>query len=246
MSQKRMLFVFAHPDDESFTSAVTIAKYVREAGAYVSLVCATRGEAGKTGNPPVCSPDELPLVRERELKEACRILGIQHLEFMGYRDKHVSDVPPETLAQRVAEAVERHQPQVLVTFPPHGISGHPDHKAISQAATRAVRDLLPDRSPLRKLYYTTIPSTPQMAGSIFTDPYESITTVVSAPGYADLAAQALRAHRSQHLSVERVFPGVTHGDTRHVRTSNYFILAWHRLPGYRIDGKETDLFAGLT
>jgi LmbE family N-acetylglucosaminyl deacetylase len=247
MSEKRMLFVFAHPDDETFTSGVTIAKYAKEKGAVISLLCATRGEAGKVGDPPVCTPAELPMYRERELRTAASILGITHVEFLNYKDKHLSDVPMEQLVAHIIAAIERYQPQIVITFAPHGISGHPDHRTISQATTQAVKQLPLEGSSVRKLYYVTH-SSAEHFGVItppYTDPYEAITTEIHAPQYVPVVAQALLAHRTQHLSVNRVFPGVAGGDYRSVRSVNHFILVWNRLPDYEIIGKETDLFAGI-
>ena len=64
-----LLLITAHPDDESFFGAGTSARYT-EAGVRVALVCAMLGQAGKAGDPPVAAPDELPRVRDRELREA--------------------------------------------------------------------------------------------------------------------------------------------------------------------------------
>ncbi|WP_126427355.1 PIG-L deacetylase family protein [Brevibacillus marinus] len=245
MPKKQLLFVFAHPDDEAFTSGVTIAKYTN-AGAQVALVCATRGQAGSAGNPPLCTRAELPAVREQELREAANILGIQSLEILDYADQHVSDVAQDELVAKIQQAIHTYQPQVVLTFAPHGISGHPDHRAICQATTQAVRRGS-KASPVHKLYYCTIPSrSPLTAGrTLYTDPEEAITTEISAPEYVPVAARALLAHRTQHQSVERVFPGIAHGDYRHVRPVNHYILAWHNLPAYEIKGKEQDLFAGI-
>ncbi|NGQ94606.1 PIG-L family deacetylase [Brevibacillus sp. SYP-B805] len=246
MSLKRILFVFAHPDDESFTSGVTIAKYAREGETEISLLCATRGQAGKAGDPPLCSPAELPQFRERELYAACGILGIKNVELLDYEDKRLQEVPTGELVGQIQAAIRRYRPQIVITFPPHGISGHPDHRTISAATGLAVTQLAPDESPVRKLYHVTLPSTAPFANRhVHTDPEESITTIITAPGYVPIAAEALLAHRTQHLSVERVFPGVTQGDYANVRDTNTFILAWCAIPGYRIAGKESDLFAGL-
>ena len=68
-----LLLLFAHPDDESFFVAGTIARY-SSAGVSVALVCATRGERGSTAD--LCAIEELPRVREAELGDAARILGI--------------------------------------------------------------------------------------------------------------------------------------------------------------------------
>ena len=77
-----ILCVFAHPDDESFMAAGVACKYAEE-GARVALVTATLGEEGGAGDPPVCTKEELPAVREAELRRAVEILG--HLIGCGLR-----------------------------------------------------------------------------------------------------------------------------------------------------------------
>ncbi|WP_139489205.1 PIG-L deacetylase family protein [Brevibacillus dissolubilis] len=249
--KKNLLFVFAHPDDETFTSGVTIAKYAQDDTCTITLLCATRGEAGKPGDPPICTQEELPQVREQELREACAILGIDNLELLDYKDKHLGDVPQPELAAHIIDAIRRHQPQVVVTFAPHGISGHPDHKAISAATSLALEQLAADENPVKKLYHATIPSikpfTGQQGSQIFTDPPESITTEIVEPDHVETAALALLAHHTQHVSVERVFPGISHGDYSNVRSINYFILVWHNMHGTNASSgeKERDFFAGI-
>ena len=247
MTGKRVLFVFAHPDDETFTSGIAISKYARETDTQLHLVCATRGQAGKAGDPPVCSREELPQVRERELREACRILGMTSVEVWDYQDKALNQTPPGELVTKIQDAFARYRPQVVVTFAPHGISGHPDHQAISAAVTQAVQNL-PEDSTVCKLYYATRARETVSPSSkpVFTDSYDTITTIIKGPAYCAQVASALQAHRTQHLSVERVFPGVCSGDFRHVPSQNTYILAWHRLSGYVVAEKEDDFFAGIS
>lgn len=76
MKKQGILFIFAHPDDETFTSGITISKYHHEQNANCYLISATRGQAGKPGYPPVCSLEDLPQVREKELREASALLGV--------------------------------------------------------------------------------------------------------------------------------------------------------------------------
>ncbi|USG63545.1 PIG-L family deacetylase [Brevibacillus ruminantium] len=247
MNKKRILFIFAHPDDETFTSGVTIRKYANQPDVSIHLLCATRGEAGKPGEPPICTKEELPAVRENELRVAASILGITTVDFLEYQDKHLSDVPIEELAEKIRQSIQQYQPQIVITFAPHGISGHPDHQAISAATAYAVKH---DSEPLsvQKLYYVTH-AAKQGFGNIappFTDPLESITTIISAPEYVSEVAQALAAHRTQHLSVSRVFPGVLEGDTAYVRSVNHFILAYSAAGLPSSTEKEADLFSGIS
>lgn len=245
MSHRRILLVFAHPDDESFATGITIAKYAEQPDTEVMLLCATRGQAGKPGNPPLCTQEELPQFREQELLEATRILGIAQVKILDYVDKLVDTIPLPELIGHITQLIQQFQPQVVITFAPHGISGHPDHRRMSQATGEAVRSL--EHSSVKKLYHVTIPTQAPFAGvaNIHTDPPETITTEIHGAAQVEKVAQALLAHRTQHLSVDRVFPGIRQGDYSHVRSTNYFILAWQDLPNYSVNGKETDLFAGI-
>lgn len=246
MKKKSILFIFAHPDDETFACGISISKYSETKMASTHLLCATKGQAGKAGEPPLCTPEELPRFREQELHDACAILGFDQVDVWEYQDKFLNTVPVDELVTRIHQAIHQIQPEIVVTFAPHGISGHPDHLAISHATTQAVLSLGPETS-VRKLYYATR-SSDEGFGTMkppFTDPIESITTIIHAPEYMPKVADALRAHRTQHLSVERVFPGVTKGEHDSVPPNNHYILAWHSLPNYTLQGKEADFFDGL-
>jgi N-acetyl-1-D-myo-inositol-2-amino-2-deoxy-alpha-D-glucopyranoside deacetylase len=173
--------VFAHPDDESFGCGGTLARYGAEPGIRVVLVCATRGEAGQISDPALAAAEQLGQVRERELRCACEVLGIDALYFLGYRDSGMAGTPenqhPQALAMadldeavgRITECIRRERPHVVVTFDETGGYGHPDHIAVhhfAKAAFAAAAD--PARYPeqltdghmphqAEKLYYTAIP-----------------------------------------------------------------------------------------
>ncbi|MBA4534092.1 PIG-L deacetylase family protein [Brevibacillus halotolerans] len=248
-TQKGILLIYAHPDDETFASGATIAFYKDQANVRQTLLCATRGQAGKAGTPPLCTPEELPAYREAELRHACDILGVDRVAVLDYEDKLVDNSPIQELAAHIKAMIDEEQPQILITFAPHGISGHPDHIAMSKATQYVVDHLLDDSSSVRKLYHATIPLTDPFTSKNGTptngDSLEAITTIIDQKPYREQIAKALLAHKTQHLSVERVFPGITSHDYKNVPTTNYYLLAWHNLPNYQPTEKETDLFAGI-
>src|SRR5713226_3882479 len=133
---KRILGVFAHPDDESFCAGGTFAKYVAT-GAEVMVVSATRGEAGQIRMPSVATRRTLGAVREQELHLACQRLGIQHTICLDHMDGALKDVDQEVLTRQVTEIIRTFRPDVVITFGPDGGYGHPDHIAISAATTAA-------------------------------------------------------------------------------------------------------------
>src|SRR6185436_15925293 len=132
-----ILFVFAHPDDESFSGAGTAMKYAA-AGVRSVLVTATRGERGKAGDPPICAPDDLPACRERELREAGRIIGFDELHILDYRDRELAEAPPDDIRRSLVSLIRRVRPSIVATFDPNGFNVHPDHVAISRFRSDAI------------------------------------------------------------------------------------------------------------
>ena len=132
-----LLFCFAHPDDESFSGAGTAMKYAA-AGARTVLVTATLGQRGKCGDPPVCRPEDLESTRERELREAVRIIGFDALHLLGYRDRELSEAPPAAVRTALVAIIRRERPSIVFTFDPNGFNVHPDHIAISRFTSDAI------------------------------------------------------------------------------------------------------------
>jgi len=131
-----LMLIVPHPDDEVFSCGGLFSK-LAEAGKETVSVTLTRGGAGRTLG--LCSQAELPAVRERELRASLRVLGVTHPHIFDYPD-FVPDagrglaantglraVPEEEAVPRLKELLERHRPRVLLTFPPNGGNGHPDH-----------------------------------------------------------------------------------------------------------------------
>ena len=134
----KLMAVLAHPDDESLGIGGTLAKYAGE-GVETYLVTATRGERGRfgeSGERP--SPDVVGHVREAELREAARVLGVREVRFLDYYDGNLDQVNVIEAVARIADHLRRVKPHVVITFGPEGAYGHPDHIAISQLATAAV------------------------------------------------------------------------------------------------------------
>lgn len=246
MAERRILLVFAHPDDESFTSGGTIVHYSRQADCQIHLLCATRGDAGKTGDPPQCTKEDLSHVREAELRKAAEYLGIHSVTFLDYLDGKLKEVPTETLAEDITGYLDLFHPQVVITFPPHGISGHPDHQAIQQATFLAVSHHHDETK--RKLFYPIIPQSkaPQNR-QIFTDPDDAVDVAINVQNYLEPVAMALLAHKTQNMSLNRVFPELAPGNYSSLRKNNYFHLAWTNLNDEKARTSEPydDLFISL-
>jgi len=131
-----IFLVFAHPDDESFTCAGTVAKYVH-AGRSAELLCVTRGQSGDSGPYENASGGRLGMIRTRELEDAAGILGISALEFLDYRDGALKSVHPGEIEDMLFKHFIRKIPGIVITFEPGGISNHPDHIKVTTATTVA-------------------------------------------------------------------------------------------------------------
>src|SRR5512145_1254272 len=144
---RRLLFLLAHPDDETFGPGGTIARYASE-GADVFLAAATRGEAGMVGEPPVTDRDRLGEVRAGELRIAAGILGARDVAFLGFADGRLAATPRERIVEKAVELIRRVRPHVIVGFGPEGVSRHPDHVVMSAVASEAFDDAAdPSRFP---------------------------------------------------------------------------------------------------
>ena len=131
-NRKRLLVILPHPDDESFPMGGTLARYAAD-HTRVSLICATRGEAGIEG----LAPQEAAAIRESELRCAAGVLGLDEVRFLDYEDGTLAQVDAGELVDRLAAILEEFQPDAVLTFGPEGISGHPDHITLSARVTQA-------------------------------------------------------------------------------------------------------------
>ncbi|MCC6178416.1 MAG: PIG-L family deacetylase [Chloroflexi bacterium] len=152
----RILVVYAHPDDESFGPSAVLAKESRH-GALLAGVWATLGEHGQSTLDPPPAPAELARLREQDLREAAALIGFSAVEILGYEDGAVESAPLDRLAGQVLEMIRRHRPEVLLTFGPGGITGHPDHRTMHRAAVAAFEQARTEGFGPAALYYDAVP-----------------------------------------------------------------------------------------
>lgn len=132
VQQAPLVAVLAHPDDESRLVGGTLALAAAR-GVRAGLYCATRGEAGDTARPAA----EVAQLREGELHDACRVLGIAELWLEGFPDGGLVEADPEVVVERIVAFLRTVRPEVVVTFGPDGRTGHPDHIAVGHLAGQA-------------------------------------------------------------------------------------------------------------
>jgi LmbE family N-acetylglucosaminyl deacetylase len=152
MRTQSLFLVHAHPDDESIITGGLILR-AREDGHRVVLVMCTGGEEGEVHNLDAAVGRRLAEVRERELRAACAILGVDRLELLGYRDSGMAGAPandhPDSFHRTSVDEVTKRlvlllwaeRPDTVVTYGPDGTYGHPDHLKAHEA-TMAALDVL--------------------------------------------------------------------------------------------------------
>lgn len=153
--------VVAHPDDDTFGCAGTVALHAGDAGFRFVLVHVTSGEAGEIADPSLATRGTLGAVREEEDRRSWVALGRppHRHEFLRYPDHQVEHQPFDQLVGLLVAVFEEERPDVLITFGPDGITGHPDHIATGKAATDAfhrVREGGPG-SGFQRLLHQAIP-----------------------------------------------------------------------------------------
>ena len=131
-----LLAVLAHPDDEEFGSAGALI-LCADRGVRVQLLMATRGDAGEISDPALATRDNLAEVREHELREACRLLGIAEPLFLDYQDGRVAEEDSDVLVRRIVATIRQFRPRVVLTFDANGGYGHADHIAVHHATVAA-------------------------------------------------------------------------------------------------------------
>ena len=234
-----ILLVFAHPDDESSSVAGTTAKYT-ECGVSVDLICATRGEKGTRLDVP--TEVETAAAREAGLRVAAGITGIRNIYFLDYVDGDLEKIDTSEIASRIMDIMRKVQPEIVITFGPDGISGHPDHKAVSKATTVAFEMLREAGDGPRKLYYVTIPESAitgigsEDVEGVITRPDDEVTTTINISGQLDTKIRALEAHSSQQDArwLAEMF--------RQAGESSWVGREFLYLAKPRNPGKESDIF----
>ena len=149
-SGRSLLAVFAHPDDEALASGGLLA-WCAARGARVSLLCASRGGLGQVDDPRRLEMGE---TRARELHDAARVLGLQEVILLDYRNGFLPWVEREELEADIRAAITRLKPDVVVTFDHDGLYWHPDHIVLHERTT-AVVAAMGEEAPA--LFYVSMP-----------------------------------------------------------------------------------------
>jgi LmbE family N-acetylglucosaminyl deacetylase len=191
--------IHAHPDDQDFTVAGTLAKWGK-AGCKIVSVIVTSGDAG-SNDPSKSAAYKVDLGKLRELEQqaANSVLGISQTIFLGYPDGEV--VPSIELRRELTRLIRRHKPEVVVTGDPSAMFygneyvNHPDHRAASEAAIYAAFPSAGSRMMFADLLDEGL--TPHDVKRLYIHGNDKPDTWVDITTTMDLKIQALKMHVSQ-------------------------------------------------
>lgn len=132
----KILYIFPHPDDESFGPAPAIAAQKRT-GHEVYLLTLTKGEATKQRHRLGVSKEEMGVIRFREMQCVEQVLSLDGMEVRDLPDSCLKEMDPREIESVIEETINKIEPNILVTYAVHGVSGFEDH-LVQHAVTKRV------------------------------------------------------------------------------------------------------------
>lgn len=151
----KILYIYPHPDDESFGPAPVISKQRRQ-GHEVYLLTLTRGGATRQRFKYGCTIEEMGEVRYREMQNVAKVLDLSGLTVLDLPDSGLKEMDPREIEKVTIHEIERIQPHVIVTYPVHGLSGFHDHLVTHAVVKRIYVKLTEKVSYLKRLAFSTI------------------------------------------------------------------------------------------
>ncbi len=195
----RVMSIHAHPDDQEFTVAGTLAKWAR-AGSEIVTVCITKGDAGSNDTTPMeMTKEKLTRIRIEEQNNACKALGVKEVIFLDYHDGTLQ--PTIDLRRDLTRLIRKYKPDVVVCGDPtvrfYGDSymNHPDHRVAADVALDAVFPAAVTRFIFPELL--TEGYEPHAVKQVFIHGSEKPTTFIDIASSLDVKVAALKEHKSQ-------------------------------------------------
>jgi len=197
----KILYVFPHPDDESYGPAGAIYQQL-QAGHEVHLLTLTEGEATRMRHKLGLSKAEMGQVRRKEMEAVAQVLGLSSLTVWTWPDSQLQDLDPRPLVQELKAFIQQLKPEILVSYPVHGISGFHDHLVTHSLIKQCFLELKTEgHSPIKRLAFYTIPDHGQ---ATFSGDFIRMrhTTKERIDCIEPLSAQAIQKNREALMAYE--------------------------------------------
>jgi LmbE family N-acetylglucosaminyl deacetylase len=201
---KRVMGIFAHPDDPEFFSGATFARWAAE-GAEVIFILATSGDKGSAD--PEMTSDKLVQIREAEELNAARVLGVKEVIFLRHKDGELQ--PTLALRRDLVRLLRLKQPDIVVTCDPtvfwyqSRAINHPDHRAIGEATLDAVFPTARDRLNFPELERDEgLPV--HKVKQVYLSGTNTVTKTVDVTAHVETKINSLREHKSQIANMDEM------------------------------------------
>ncbi len=153
----KFLYIFPHPDDESFGPAAAMHQQL-EQGHEVHLLTLTKGGATKKREALGLTIAEMGEVRLKEMKEVEKTLGLSSMEVLDFPDSGLKELDPREIEDAVRRHISKLRPHIVVSYPVHGISGFHDHLIMHYVAKRVFLQMKDEGADyLKRLAFFTLP-----------------------------------------------------------------------------------------
>lgn len=198
---QRVIFFGAHPDDETVMTGGTLAMLAAQ-GVMTAVVCATDGRGGEAGDVVEARrPEDRVRIRAEELRCACEALGVKHLTRLNYVDPVIGpndelfefDADDDTLVRQIAAYIAEQGADVVLSHGADGEYGHPAHKQMHRAVSRAVREHAP-----HVLFYSVAAALPDGEDRLW-NAHEPAHVALPIAPWIEQKHAAMLCHRTQHV-----------------------------------------------
>ena len=242
--RRTLALVVAHPDDDAYGVAGTVALHANDPQFRYVLIHATDGGGGEVAPGVAVGPAGLGEQRRREDERAWQALGRvpDRHEWLGYEDGSLAEVGLPVLTRDIVEILAQERPDVVGTFGPDGMTGHPDHIAIGAATDAAFHQLRGTGPGFRRLVHGAMPESvfqrwnarrvreglpawdPTRVYDLRGVPDDQIGLVVDASSVADRIVAGLREHQTQAHVIGQL--GRTDEQWRRSVSQEHYVVAW--------------------
>ena len=239
MKKRKIMGIFAHPDDDTFGPGGTFAKYV-SLGHDVHILTATSGQAGLSAGLPI--ETTLGEHRKKELKNAFSIMGVKYSRLLDFYDGTLCEHQIPLLQHFILEEVQKFQPDVIIIYERNGISLHLDHIAVTKSVIT-----LYDAGKIKvpKIYYFGLPREVMSFFGREGGLGDEKRAVIGTKDFYETKVKAMKAHLSQEKDWKMIIERAEMAKKQGMDFSNqeYFQLARTSLSNLKFP--ESDLLAGI-
>lgn len=201
----KILYIFPHPSDEAFGPAAAIHKQIK-AGHEVFLLTLTKGEASQSRVNLGYTKQELAKAKLMEILHVQKQLRISNLKVLDYMDGELIKADYAFLKKTIETYIIKVKPDIIVTFPYHGLNCHPDNIVTHEVVKDAFNELKDELFDLKRLAFFTLPNdehTNKINNTLFKTDLRDIQCVIKLlPENVEMLKTVIECYETQRATFE--------------------------------------------